>query len=158
MSRMTVSASFLCSVFLGVLLSAQSGTDKAAVQKQIVQNEKAIMEAILKNDPKTFHSLVVPDSLAVGGEGIVKVADLDVMMKNMQANCKTTKWDLAESKFSWLNERTVVHIFKETTDRTCGGQRDDAPLWSSTVWVNKDGKWLGGFHQESVLIAPPAQK
>ena len=155
MSRIIMVTVAACSILQAGLTTAQRATDQTAVQNRIVANEKAIIEAILKNDPKTFHSLVVPDSLAVGGEGVVKVADLDTMMKNMQANCKTTKWDLTESSFYWLNDSTVVHIFKETTDRTCGGQPDDAPLWSSTVWVNKGGKWLGGFHHESTVTPPP---
>ena len=33
---------------------AQSGTDRTAVQNQVVESEKAIIDAILKNDPKTF--------------------------------------------------------------------------------------------------------
>jgi len=146
-----------CSILQARPVPAQrETTDRTAVQNQVVENEKAIIDAILKNDPKTFHSYVLPDSYAVGGDGAIRAADFDKIMNEMKADCQAAKWELAESMFYWVNDSTVVHIFKTTAEGTCQGQPIPAN-WSSTVWTNQDGKWLAAFHHESV-VKPPAAK
>jgi hypothetical protein len=146
-----------CSILQAGAVPAQSGTtDRTAVQNQVVENEKAIIDAILKNDPKTFHGYVLPDSYAIGGDGVIKAADFDKMMNEMKPDCKAAKWDLAESMFYWVNDSTVVHIFKTTIEGTCQGQAIPAN-WSSTVWTIKGGKWLAAFHHESEVKAPAAK-
>ena len=62
----------VCFILQSGAVTAQSGPNREAVQKQIETNERAIIEAIFKNDAKTFHSHVVGDSLIVGGEGVIK--------------------------------------------------------------------------------------
>ena len=69
MSRIIVNEDLACSVLQEGLATAQTATDRPAVEKQIVANEKAIVDAIVKNDPKTFHSYVVADSFAMGERG-----------------------------------------------------------------------------------------
>jgi hypothetical protein len=155
MSRIIMAIVAIGSILQTDLVTAQGGTTAAAVQNQIVANEKVIIDAIVKNDPKTFHSHVVSDSLMLGGEGVMKVADFDKMMGQMKADCKIAKWGLTDSTFYWLNDSSVVHVYKTSIDGTCQGQRLPA-VWSSTVWVNKGGKWLGGFHQESPVTPPPS--
>jgi len=134
---------------------AQSGTDRTAVQKQIVASEKAVIDAVLKNDPKTFHSYLLPDGFAMASQGVLAVADFDPVMKQQAVDCKITKFELPESRFYWINDTTVVHMFKQTFEGTCKGEPATAN-WSSTVWTNKGGKWLAAFHQESEIVPPPA--
>ena len=158
MSHTVIAASvFLCLTLQARPVSAQTASDRTDAQNRIVSAEKAVIEAIVKNDPKTFHSYVVADSYAVGGEGVVPVTAFDEMMKEMKANCKVTKWELSDSKFYWLNDSAVVHMYKATMDGTCQNQPISA-TWASSVWVNRGGKWLGSFHQESEVVVPPAKK
>jgi hypothetical protein len=143
----------LCCVLQAGLVTAQTATDRTAVQNRIVANEKAVIDAILKNDSKTFHSYVLPDSFVMSGEGVRKMADFDKMMAQMKIDCTFTKWGIGESTFYWINDSTVVHLYKTTVDGTCQGQ-PAPPTWASSVWANKDGKWLGAFHHESPVTAP----
>jgi hypothetical protein len=145
-----------CSFLQAGPVFAQSGTDRPAVEKQIVANEKAIIDAILKNDPKTFHSYVLPDSYVMGGDGVIEATGLVKLMEEMTADCKLAKWTLADSMVYWVNDSTVVHLFKTTTEGTCQAQPIPA-AWQSTVWTNKGGKWLAAFHHQSD-VKPPAPK
>jgi hypothetical protein len=112
MSHILVLIVAACSILqAGPVLAQRGTTDRTAVQNQVVENEKAISDAILKNDPKTFHSYVLPDSYALGGDGAIKAADFDKIMNEMKADCKAAKWELAESTFYWVNDSTVVQHF-----------------------------------------------
>ena len=127
------------------------------MEKQIVANEKAIVDAVVKNDPKTFHSYILADSFAMANQGIIAVADFDPVMKQQAIDSKVTKFDFPESRFYWINDATVVHMFKETFEGTYKGEPIN-PNWASTVWTNKGGKWVAAFHHETELIPPPASK
>ena len=146
-----------CLILQTGAVAAQSGPDREAVQKQIVTNERTIIESIFKNDAKTFHSHVVGDSLIASGEGVVKVAEFDPMMKQTATDCKLRKVQISDSTFYWFNDTTLVHVYKTTLDAACKGE-SIPPSWSSSVWVNKGGKWQGAFHQESEVAPSPSIK
>ena len=136
---------------------AQTAVNRTAVQAQIVANEKAVNDAFVKGDLKAFHALVVPDSYAVDPTGIMKLGpDFDKMM----ADYKETSFTIDSSQFYWLNDTTVVHMFRWSGKASFQGTPAPSPVWASTVWINKGGKWLGAFHQESVAMAmsPAAAK
>ncbi len=156
MSRILALTVAACSFLQTGLVSAQSGTDRPAVEKQIVANENAVVDAIVKNDPKTFHSYVLPDSFAMASPGIIAMAEFDNVMKAQAAACKVTKFDFPESRLYWVDDTTVVHMYKITAEGTCNGEPIN-PNWSSTVWTKKDGKWLGAFQHETEIM-PPAPK
>lgn len=136
---------------------AQNRPDQAAVQKQIEANERTIIEAIFKNDQKTFQGLVASDSVIVTGEGVMKVSVFVPMMKQTATSCKFNTVETSDHTFYWLNDTALVHIYKTTMDATCDGQ-PIPPAWSSSVWVNKDGKWQGAFHQETEISPPTTPK
>jgi hypothetical protein len=112
MSRIFLLIVVVWSILQAGPVPAQIGTDRTAVQNQVVESEKAIIDAILKNDPKTFHSYVLPDSYVMGGDGVIEAADVDKLMEEMKADCKLAKWELAESMVYWVNDSTVVHLFQ----------------------------------------------
>jgi hypothetical protein len=145
-----------CVVHSGTV-EAQGRPDQAAIQKHIEASERAIIEAIFRNDQKTFLGLVVSDSVIASGEGVVKVSEFVPLMKETAAQCKFNKVETSDHTFYWFNDTTLVHIYKTKMDATCDGKPIPMSL-SSSVWVNKDGKWQGAFHQETEVSPPPAPK
>jgi hypothetical protein len=133
----------------------QGAPNRAAIEKTIVANERAVITAIMNNDPKTFHSHVVPESYLLGDDGPTKVTALDQQMVQMKTDCKIAKWDISDSAFYWVNESTVIHMFKTVLDGTCKGQSIPT-VWASTVWSKSGGNWLGAFHQETPVATPAA--
>jgi len=134
-------------------LAQAQAANHAAIEKQIVANERAINEAFAKGDMKAFHAMVAPDAVSIDMGGITKVntPDFDKMMLSV----KTQSWNIDSSQFYWVGDTTVVHMYKWTGKGTYEGQPIPSPTWASTVWANKGGKWLATFHQETAAMAPP---
>src|SRR5262249_3545093 len=69
----------VCSLVLGVMTTvaaysqAPGAANRAAIEKQIVANERAINDAVAKGDMKTFHSIVAADAAGVDTGGITRV-------------------------------------------------------------------------------------
>jgi hypothetical protein len=146
---------FTLTLTLVAVVSAQApAANRAAIEKQIVANERTINEAVAKGDMKGFNALVAPDAISMDSGGIMKTGDPN--FEKMVKEIKITSWNLEGSQFMWINDNTVVHIYKWTGKGTYQGQPVPSPTWSSTVWANKGGKWTAVFHQESLAMPAPA--
>jgi hypothetical protein len=138
---------------VAALAQAPAASNHAAAEKQIIANERAINEAIAKGDMKTFHANLAPDAVAIDPGGISKAnaPEFDKMLQGL----KMQSWNIDGSQFYWVNDSTVVHMYRWTGKGTYQGQPVPSPTWSSTLWSNKGGKWLAVFHQETTAMAPP---
>jgi Domain of unknown function (DUF4440) len=125
----------------------------AAIEKQILANERAVNEAFAKGDLKAFHANVAPDAVSVDAGGIMKVntPDFDKMLQTT----KIQTWNIDGSQFYWVNDNTVVHMYRWTGKGSYEGQPIPSPTWASTIWANKAGKWMAVFHQEVLAMGPP---
>ena len=149
-----VATSMLILTFTGAAMAqAPAASNHTAVEKQIVAAERAINEAVAKGDMKAFHANIANDAATIDPGGISKVnADMDKMLLAM----KIQSWNIDGSQFYWVNDSTVVHMYRWTGKGTYQGDPVPSPTWASTVWSNKSGKWLAVFHQETNAMAAPA--
>lgn len=130
------------------------GTGAAAIEQQLMANERAINEAVMKGDTKTFTSLLSPDSTATDGTGTMLAADFAKVMPML----KITSQKLDAMKVAWLTPDAALVSYTWSGTGTMQGEKIPSLSYATTVWVKqKDGKWLARFHQESpALPAPPA--
>jgi uncharacterized protein DUF4440 len=138
---------------------AAPAADRAAIEKQLIANERTINEAVAKNDMKTFNTHVDAQGYGIDPTGIMKVADMTPMFAQM----KITSWNLDQSKIVWVDNNTAVHMYRWEGKGTFVNQGKTMPVpsptWASTVWTNRGGKWVAVFHQESAALeTPPAKK
>jgi hypothetical protein len=149
----------VCSFVFGVITTAAAyaqapgATNRAAIEKQIVANERAINEAVAKGDMKTFHSIVAADAAGVDTAGITRVnaPDFDKMMQS----AKIQSWNIDGSQFYWVDDNTVVHMYRWTGKGTFGGQPVPARYGRQPCGPIRAGKWVAVFHQETVAMAAP---
>lgn len=135
--------------------AAQAGGN-AAAEKTLQANERAVNEAVMKGDAAGFQALVAPDSWSIdpmGGRASTAdfVKQFDAMTKEM----KMTSWDLTDFQTYWVNPNVAVLTYKWTGQGTYQGQPIPSPVWASTVWARRGGKWQAVFHQESPAGPPP---
>ena len=140
---------------VSMMAQTPSASNRAAIEKQIVANERAINEAIAKGDMKTFHANLAPDAVGVDSGGVTRVnaPNFDEMMKAS----KIQSWDIDGSQFYWVNDNAVVHMYRWTGKGTYQGQPIPSSVWASTLWTNNSGKWVAVFHQETTGMTAPTQ-
>ena len=145
----------------GVLLCV-GGTEvraqDAQAEKAIIANERTATDAFTKGNVAAFTGVVATDGWAIDSMiGRAPVADLVKDFAAITKELKISTWDITESKFQWPNATTAIHSYKWTGKGTDHGQPVASPVWASTVWTKKDGKWMAVFHQESAAPAPAAK-
>jgi hypothetical protein len=119
---------------------------KAQVQKSLIASEKKLWEAWKNKDPKPFKAILSADSISVGDSG---VTDKAAALKSItSADCTVKSYTLSDFKVSMANSTVAVLSYKGVVDGTCSGVAIPA-VWSSSVYVNRGGKWYAFSHQES---------
>ena len=130
----------------------------AQAEKTIIANERAINDAVAKGNVAAFTQYVAADGWAVDRmEGRMAVADFIKGFDQMAKDMKISSWDITDSKVQWVDATTAVHSYKWTGQGTNQGQPMASPVWASTVWTKKNGKWMAVFHQESACMPEPKQ-
>ena len=148
MKRITATA---LTLLLPAAVMAQAPTH-AAIEKQIVANETAINAAIQKGDLAAFQKLVPGDAWAIDPTGVSTGADFAKIMSEFKVE---PGWKIDGSRFMWINDTTVLHVYRWTGKGTMMGQKLPSPAWCSTVWSLKNGQWQGMFHQETEAAPMP---
>jgi hypothetical protein len=152
--RVEMRARFLAAGLLtlgwGAGLFAQAGST-AAVEKTLIANENKINDAVTKHDVKTFNDLVASDALSADGSGFMKSGEFAKSMDQI----KITFSHLMNPQVLWVNDKTAVVAYTWMGSGTFKGQPIPEQTFASTVWTDRNGKWVAVFHQETPVTPPP---
>ena len=147
-------AAVLLTIGCGVALFAQAGS-RAAIEKTLIANENKVSEAVAKHDVKTFTDLVASDAVSAGPDGFMKVADFVKSMDQMKIASEHTM----DMQVSWVDDKTAIVRYTWMGSATYMGQPLPPTSYASTVWTERNGKWVAVFHQETPMAPPaPAKK
>ena len=119
---------------------------KAQIQKSLIATERKLWEAWKNKDAKPFKATLAADSVMIGDTGVANKAT--TIQAITSPDCSVKSYSLSDFKLSMASPSVAVLTYKATVDGTCGGTALPA-VWSSSVYVNRGGKWYAFSHQES---------
>lgn len=135
--------------------SATPKAETTAADADVTAKEKEIWDTIKKKDSAAFASMLADDYVYVANDGVYDKA----WMVNAVKQLDFTDITFSDWKTLMLDKDTAVVIYTVNTKGTYGGQPVPAkPVRGSSVWVNRGGKWVGVFHQETDIAPPPPDK
>lgn len=118
---------------------------RAAIQSSLIAKEKSLWEGFKKKDPKPFERTLAADALQIDVTGLTTKADI---VKSL-ADCEVKDYSLDNFKMMKVDSNVMVLTYKATVHATCGGQAAPENIMAASVWVNRGGKWVASFHQET---------
>ena len=151
---------YVAGVIVAVFATGSVWAQDAAGEKAIIAAERAIHEALAKGNVAAFKEQVAADSFAIDGMmGRMATAEFIKSFPEINKDMKLESWDLTEPKVIWSDPNNAVLTYKWVGKGTFQGQPIPSPVWASTVWTKRSGKWTAVFHQETVpMPAPPPAK
>jgi len=140
--------SIIALALLTFVVSIASGQMKPnnSVEAEIVALEQKAFEAWKNKDRKFFEEHMYEagqylDADGVGGKAQYVKAIID-------NDCTVSSYSLDNTRVTMLGEDVALLTYRYANDVVCGGKPEASPLWASTVYVKRGGKWLIAFHQE----------
>lgn len=126
----------------------------APSEADIIAKEKGAWDALKQKDYEGFGNMLAGDYIEVTDEGIFDKAGIVADVKD---------FNLADATFSdWKMlpiDNDAVIITYNTTLKAAYKGRDvpPGPYRSAGAWVNRDGKWLGIFYQQTPIKLKSAE-
>ena len=124
-------------------VAAQDATPFAPV----VAQERAVLDAFIKNDTAAFNRALGSDFVYVDARGPVRweLAKTGSMIMD----CKTTQLSIDNPQTTRVGNDLVVLTYDSSGDQMCGGQKAPSPVHSMSVWQMRGGRWVGVAHSET---------
>jgi hypothetical protein len=138
--------------------TAYVSAQDAQTEETLIANERAVQDAVAKGNVEVFKQHVAADAWSISMAGRMPVADFVKDFAKMTKEMNITSWDITDTKTIWTDPNTAVLTYQWTGVGTYQGQPVPSPVWCSTVWSKKGGKWMAVFHQESAAMPMPAKK
>lgn len=131
--------------------SATARTTATISEADATAKEKATWESLKKKDFDAFAGMLSNDYLEIGGDGIYDKAGIVAYLKDL---------DLADVTFAdWKMLPIDKDAFILTYNVTLNAKYKNRPIppgpyRAGAAWVNRDGKWMVAYYQETLAAKP----
>src|SRR5438093_2095140 len=132
----------LCMATPKVWTFAQTA-NKAATERELIERERAIIQAIAKGDKAVFLASVADDGFWVLG-GFVQAPRL----VDAFGEFKFSSSEITNPHVVWVDPTTAIVIYAWTGTGTIFN-RPFVPKVASTVWTKRSDRWIAVYHHES---------
>jgi hypothetical protein len=131
---------------LAVTIAAGQTKRNGSIEAEIVALEKSAFEAWKNKNQKFFEEHMAEEGQYLDANGVGAKAQYIRLITGDA--CTVSTYSLDNTKVTMLSKDSALLTYKYTHDVTCGGTPEASPLWASTIYVKRGGKWLIAFHQE----------
>lgn len=120
------------------------------LQQQIVAKEREELEALKSADYQKFADLIADDAVFVAPEGPASKAEVVQHV----ADFKLLEFSMEDVRFVPLSPTSGILAYKLTQKGSSHGHEFTSNVYASALWVQRDGKWVSVFSQETPVRRP----
>lgn len=133
--------------------SGATGVSAPLTEADAIAKERQIWETFDKQDYNAFANMMDEQAIYVTADGVYdKIATIKSVNGFMPKDVVFSDW-----KFLAIDKDLAVVTYKINYTGTANGQTiPPQSMYASTAWINRNGKWLAIYHQDTdVLKGPP---
>lgn len=128
-----------------------AGSQSDAVLKEtLVTLEKQSWEAWQKRDGKFFQHFLTDDHVEVGFGGLTNKAT--VVAGVGSPNCVVKNYSVEKFQLTSFDAKTALLNYYAQQDTTCNGVTVPSPVWVSSLYVKRGGKWVNALYQQTQAV------
>ena len=121
-------------------------------EADMIVKEKAAWDALKTKDYVAFGNLLASDYIEVNDEGVFDKAGIIADVKDFNVT------DVTFSDWKMLpvdNDAVILTYSLNVTGSFKGTTVPPGPYRAAAAWVNRDGKWLGFYYQQTLVKTMP---
>lgn len=127
--------------------SQPAAADKGTLQDTLVALEKQSWEAWKNHDGKFFQGFLSDDHVELGFGGPQNKAS--VVAGVAGPVCSVKSYEVDHFELAVVDANTALLTYHAAQDTTCGGQPVPSPVWVSSLYVKRDGRWFNFLYQQT---------
>lgn len=133
---------------------ADAGESHDRLKQQLVDLEKRSWEAWKNRDGAFFQNFLSDDHLEVGYGGASTKAEVVAFVGSPA--CQVESYELDDFTLTVYDEKTAALLYHAAQTTTCNGKPVPSPVWVSSLYVKRDGKWWNALYQQTPDHLRPA--
>lgn len=114
---------------------------------ELTRLETASWEAWQKRDGTFFATFLSDDHVEVGAGG--PVGKKAVLAGVSSPNCVVKHYELDHFAVTIFNTDTAVLTYHAQQDTTCQGNAVPSPVWTSSLYLQRGGRWQNAVYQQT---------
>jgi hypothetical protein len=120
--------------------------DDRNLESQLVALERDSWKAWQAQDAAFFETFLSDDHVDVGPNGVVSKKAV-VSFIGARA-CKVESYVLDNFTLTRLSETSAALLYHARQTTTCGGVAIPSPVWATSVYVLRNGRWQNTIYQQ----------
>jgi hypothetical protein len=133
--------------FTALALAQKPAPATNALKQTLVQLEKQSWDAWQKRDGKFYEHFLSEDHVEVGGSG--RSSKTEVANFVGSPVCVVKSYAVNDFELTMFNEQTALLTYHAEQDTTCHGNPVTSPVWISSLYVKRKGRWLNALYQQT---------
>lgn len=117
------------------------------VKGTLVELERKSWAAWKNRDGEFFRQFLSDDHVEVGFGGVTNKAF--VVAGVASPVCIVKSYAIAKFQLVTFNANTALLTYHAEQDTTCNGQSVPSPVWVSSLYVKRQGRWLNALYQQT---------
>ncbi|HMF58046.1 MAG TPA: nuclear transport factor 2 family protein [Pyrinomonadaceae bacterium] len=129
------------------LVLLQRAHAQNALKETLVNLENQSWEAWKKRDGNFFQNFLSDDHVEVGFGGATNKAAVVAFVGSPV--CVINSYKLDHFELTVFDANTALLTYHAEQDTKCGGQSVPSPVWVSSLYVKRGGRWLNALYQQT---------
>ena len=139
------------------LLLAAPASSSGGLQAQLIALEKQSWAAWQKMDAAFWRRFLSDDHIEVSGF-VGATGKADVVRGISSKVCKVNSYALDHFTFRRLDPNTAVLVYRAAQDTTCGGMKVPSPVWATSLYQLRGGRWQNVLYEHTPVLALPRKR
>jgi len=152
MSTIQITAIFLltATTFSGAAESLEPQALSASDEMSIRQLESRSWVAWKTHDAAFFEQFLAEDHVEIHGYGITNKAAVVAGVRS--ESCVVRTYSLGPFTVAGTSADSVLVTYRAEQDTLCGGARVPSPVWATSLYVQRAGRWVNVMYQHTPVM------
>ena len=104
------------------------------------------------HDATFFEQFLSDDHVEIHNDGIAGMASVVAGVRSPA--CVVQTYSLGPLTLVPVSADTVLVTYRAQQDTTCGAQKVPSPVWASSLYARRGGRWVNVMYQQTPLPRP----
>lgn len=131
---------------VGLLLPCVAAAADAGVEDTLIALEKQSWVGWQSHDGAFYEGFLSNDHVEMGFGG---PSDKAEVVAGVKQGCTVASYSVDHFKVTQFSGETALVTYHAAQDTKCGGIQVPSPVWVSSLYVKRNGKWENALYQQS---------
>jgi hypothetical protein len=133
--------------FLTPALGQKPAPATDALKQSLIKLEKQSWDAWQKRDGKFYRNFLSDDHVEMGSGGRSTKTEVADFVDSPV--CEVKSYAVRDFELTMFNSQTALLTYHAEQDTTCHGKLIPSPVWISSLYVKRNGRWLNALYQQT---------